>query len=311
MNVSMQDSYNLGWKLALVIKDIAKPSILETYESERRTVAKELIEFDQKFSRLWSKPPAKDAADEAGVLMEDFQQAFQKQRLFSSGCAVDYGSSILIAKDGISHHGGKTNSAEYGLRTQDSGGPVKSQQHLATNIQLGERFPNFKVIKHCDARSWHFGKLLKADGRFHIVLFAGDVSKADQMQRVHSFAGALKNTASPLVEHRISGGSQKAGHHVADILTIHSAPRQQVEYLDFPEFLRPFDEELGWDYDRIFVDEESYHEGHGNAYEGYGVDKVRGCVVIVRPDQHVAWIGSLEDIDSLEMYFANFLVVSP
>lgn len=303
----MQDSYNLGWKLALVIKGIAKPSILKTYESERRTVAKELIEFDQKFSRLWSKPPAKDAADEAGVLMEDFQQAFQKQRLFSSGYAVNYGSSILIAKDGISHHVQKTNCAECGPKTQESEGPMKSQQHLATNIPLGERFPSFKVIKHCDARSWHFGKMLKADGLFHLVLFAGDVSKTDQMQRVHSFAGALADMAIPLVQHRMSGGSQKGGYHVADILTIHSAPRQEVEYLDFPELLRPFDEELGWDYDRIFVDEESYHEGHGNAYEGYGVDKVRGCVVIVRPDQHVAWIGGLEDIDSLEMYFANFL----
>ena len=270
-------------------------------------MAKELIEFDQKFSRLWSKPPAKDAADEAGVLMEDFQQAFQKQRLFSSGYAVNYGSSILIAKDGISHHVQKTNCAECGPKTQESEGPMKSQQHLATNIPLGERFPSFKVIKHCDARSWHFGKMLKADGLFHLVLFAGDVSKTDQMQRVHSFAGALADMAIPLVQHRMSGGSQKGGYHVADILTIHSAPRQEVEYLDFPELLRPFDEELGWDYDRIFVDEESYHEGHGNAYEGYGVDKVRGCVVIVRPDQHVAWIGGLEDIDSLEMYFANFL----
>ena len=310
MNVSMQDSYNLGWKLALVIKGIATPSILTTYESERRMVAKELIEFDQRFSRLWSKPPVKDAADEAGVLMEDFQQAFQKQRLFSSGYAVDYGSSILIAKDDILYHGEKTNGATCGLSTHGSEFHVKSQQHLATNIPLGQRFPSFKVINHCDARSWHFGKLLKADGRFRIVLFAGDVSKTNQMQRVHSFAQALAKVTIPLVQHRIGNGDQNVGHHVADILTIHSASRQQVEYLDFPEILRPFDEELGWDYDRIFVDEGSYHEGHGNAYEGYGVDKVQGCVVIVRPDQHTAWIGGLEDVDSLEAYFANFLVAS-
>ena len=112
---------------------------------------------------------------------------------------------------------------------------------------------------------------------------------------------------NPLVPHR---GSHKIGYHVADILTIHSASRQQIEYLDFSELLRPFDEELGWDYDRIFVDEESYHESHGKAYEGCGVDKIRGCVVIFRPDQHVAWIGGLEDIDSLETYFAKFLVAS-
>lgn len=58
------------------------------------------------------------------------------------------------------------------------------------------------------------------------------------------------------------------------------------------------------------MDEESYYEGDSNAYEGYGVDKVRGCVVVVRPDQHVAWIGGSGDVDRLEEYFANFLMAS-
>lgn len=311
MNVGIQDSYNLGWKLALVIQGIATPSILKTYESERRTVVKELIEVDQGYSRLWSKPPVKDAADDAGAFMENFQEALHKQRLFSSGYAVDYGSSILTAKDTTFDDGMKTNGARRVLKTQDSEFPIKIHQHLATNTPLGQRFPSFKIINQCDAQSWHFAQMLRASGHFHIVLFAGDVSKTSQMQRVHNFAGALASMSIPLVQGHIGSGGQRAGYHVADVLTIHSASRQQVEYLDFPELLRPFDEDLGWDYDRIFVDEESYHEGHGKAYDGYGVDKVKGCVVVVRPDQHTAWIGGLEDVDSLETYFANFLMASP
>lgn len=309
MSVSIHDSYNLGWKLALVIQGIATPSILKTYESERRMVAKELIEFNQGFSKLWSKPPVKHAADDAGILMENFQEAFHKQRLFSSGYAVDYGSSILTAKD-TTFDDGMLNGSRRVLKTQDPESPINSQQHLTTNIPLGQRFPSFKVINQCDARSWHFAEMLKANGFFHIVLFAGDVSKTSQMQRVHNFAGALAHMTIPLVRGHISSGGQRAGYHVADILTIHSASRQQVEYLDFPELLRPFDEELGWDYDRIFVDGASYHEGHGNAYEGYGVDTAKGCVVVVRPDQHTAWIGGLDDVDSLETFFANFLTAS-
>lgn len=54
MNVSMQDTYNLGWKLALVIKGIAQPSILSTYEDERRRVAQELIAIDHRLSRQFS-----------------------------------------------------------------------------------------------------------------------------------------------------------------------------------------------------------------------------------------------------------------
>lgn len=60
MNISMQDCYNLGWKLGLVIKGVAQPSILNTYQSERRRVAQDLIAFDQRFAKLFSGRPAKD-----------------------------------------------------------------------------------------------------------------------------------------------------------------------------------------------------------------------------------------------------------
>ncbi|KAF6226086.1 hypothetical protein HO133_008951 [Letharia lupina] len=117
-----------------------------------------------------------------------------------------------------------------GLRTQGSETDIKSQQHLAPNTPLGQHFLSFVVINHCDARSWHFGELLKAGGLFAVVLFAGGVSRTDQIQRVHKFAGALANVVIPLVQHHISGGGQKAIYDVADILTIRSAPGGQVEY---------------------------------------------------------------------------------
>ena len=310
MNISMQDSYNIGWKLGLVVRGIAKPSILKTYQSERRTFAKELIEFDKTWSGLLSKPPAKDAAEGAGVLKEDFLQAFQRQRLFTTGVAVEYGPSCLLSKSTITHEEKGSIGASCGLNTQQSELQIKSQQYLATKIPLGQRFPSFRVINHCSAQSWHLGTWLKSDGQFHIVLFAGDVSKTEQMQRVHDFTEALAGMSTPLVQHGSRGAGQKTGYHIAKILTIHSAPRQQVEFFAFPDLLRPFDEEYGWDYDRIYVDEESYHDGHGHAYENYGIDKSRGCVVVLRPDQHVAWIGDLEDTFSIERYFEGFLVES-
>lgn len=38
-NTGMQDAHNLAWKLALVLKGVAHPSLLETYDPERRPVA--------------------------------------------------------------------------------------------------------------------------------------------------------------------------------------------------------------------------------------------------------------------------------
>jgi len=43
MNCCMQDAFNLGWKLALVLKGHARPELLETYETERRPVAEQVI----------------------------------------------------------------------------------------------------------------------------------------------------------------------------------------------------------------------------------------------------------------------------
>lgn len=85
MNVSMQDAYNLGWKIANVVKGVANRSILKTYQSERRKIAQDLIEFDHKFSRLFSGRPAKDVMDEAGISMDQFKDAFEKGNLFASG----------------------------------------------------------------------------------------------------------------------------------------------------------------------------------------------------------------------------------
>ena len=43
MNCCMQDAFNLGWKLALVVKGQARPALLDTYEAERRPVAEQVI----------------------------------------------------------------------------------------------------------------------------------------------------------------------------------------------------------------------------------------------------------------------------
>jgi 2,4-dichlorophenol 6-monooxygenase len=42
-NTSIQDSFNLAWKLALVLKGQAKPSLLESYTDERAPVAKQIV----------------------------------------------------------------------------------------------------------------------------------------------------------------------------------------------------------------------------------------------------------------------------
>jgi phenol 2-monooxygenase (NADPH) len=96
MNVSMQDCFNLGWKVANVVKGTHDRSVLKTYQSERRRVAQDLIDFDHKFSRLFSGRPAKDVMDEEGVSMEEFKNAFEKVCQSSNSLACYCYSGIYI-----------------------------------------------------------------------------------------------------------------------------------------------------------------------------------------------------------------------
>ncbi|HLF11753.1 MAG TPA: FAD-dependent monooxygenase, partial [Gammaproteobacteria bacterium] len=43
VNCCIQDAYNLGWKLAMVVQGVAKPELLNTYVTERRPIAEQVI----------------------------------------------------------------------------------------------------------------------------------------------------------------------------------------------------------------------------------------------------------------------------
>jgi len=56
MNTGLQDAYNLGWKLALVLQGRAGDSLLDSYEAERKPVAHRLLSTtDRAFNLIVSK----------------------------------------------------------------------------------------------------------------------------------------------------------------------------------------------------------------------------------------------------------------
>ncbi|WP_406315184.1 FAD-dependent monooxygenase [Streptosporangium sp. NBC_01639] len=57
MNTGIQDAYNLGWKLALVLRGAADEHLLDTYQTERLPVARAILaESDKRFAA--ATPPA-------------------------------------------------------------------------------------------------------------------------------------------------------------------------------------------------------------------------------------------------------------
>ena len=275
MNVSMQDSFNLGWKLGLVVKGLAHASILDTYGVERRAIARELIEFDHKWSRLFSGRPAKDVMDLEGISVEEFRHVMEANMMFFTGLSVKYGASMLVAKE--------------------------DRQELASNIKLGTRLASQRMVNQSDGRVWELQRKLVSDGRFRMIVFAGDVTKGEQQRRLQAFCRGLR--ASVFLERHLNKSFV--------VLTCHSAKRREVELLrDVPDVLHAFDTTRGWDYDSVYADDDSYDGGCGEAYTRYGVDRERGCIVTLRPDQHVGQVESVDEagVLGIERYMRGVLV---
>jgi phenol 2-monooxygenase (NADPH) len=103
MNVSMMDSYNLAWKLVHSIhgltprcSPLAPDSILASFEHERLTVARQLIDFDTKFSSMFSGAIGGHDSTVESLTHEQFLKVFSDGNGFTSGCGIQYPMGLLV-----------------------------------------------------------------------------------------------------------------------------------------------------------------------------------------------------------------------
>jgi 2,4-dichlorophenol 6-monooxygenase len=79
-NTSIQDSYNLAWKLAMVVAGTAGPSLLDTYDVERAPVARQIVErANQSIVDTGKILTALDLTDTADVARLDRQLEKRKE----------------------------------------------------------------------------------------------------------------------------------------------------------------------------------------------------------------------------------------
>ena len=158
MNVSMMDSYNLAWKLIYHINGLAPEStatgpptpLLDSYQTERHKIAKQLIDFDRKFSTMFSgKMGATD-----GLTQEEFQQAFKLGNGFTSGCGVEYPKSTVVVHDDL----------------EGSISPVKGTDYLSGILRPGRRLLDVRVLRHADGSQRHIH-----DGENRKCVFDDDI----------------------------------------------------------------------------------------------------------------------------------------
>lgn len=150
MNVSLQDGYNIGWKLGEILTGLADPSLLETYVLERKKTAIDLINFDRYFSKLFSSG--------ANTSPAEFQDGFIKSGKYTAGLTAKYDVSPITTA-------------------------LESTQ-LASNVVVGMRLPSAQVVRFCDSKPLQLMRSLKSDGRWRIMAFVGDLAVAENQAKL-------------------------------------------------------------------------------------------------------------------------------
>ena len=92
---------------------------------------------------------------------------------------------------------------------------------------------------------------------------------------------------------------------VIDFRAVFQQTFDQLAYEDMRSLLKPKTGKLGLqDHGKVFCVD---HKGLGNIYDMRGINRDKGCLIVVRPDQYVAHVLPLDGFEALSAYFAGVL----
>ncbi|QCI67656.1 FAD-binding monooxygenase [Phreatobacter stygius] len=279
MNVSMQDAFNLGWKLASVLRKQSPARLLHSYSAERRAIAKELVDFDREWAGILSGA-SKAATDGqgGGIDPAEVQRYFVQHGRYTAGTVTRYAPSVLTGEP--------------------------AHQHLAGGFVVGTRFHSAPVIRLADAKPVHLGHVVKADGRWRLIAFAGSGDPTAPNSAIGAFCAFLAEAqASPVRRYTPAGEDIDT---VIDVRVVLQQRHSELALESLPAFLLPQKGRFGLrDYEKVFCAD---LESGDDIFDMRGIDRERGCLIVVRPDQYVAHVLPLDADADLAAFFDGVML---
>jgi 2-polyprenyl-6-methoxyphenol hydroxylase-like FAD-dependent oxidoreductase len=98
LNLGIQDSFNLGWKLAAEVNGWAPQGLLDSYHAERHPVAADVLTITRAQSELISPEPGPQAVRRLLAELMDFDDVsrFLAERISSIGIHYDFGEGPAL-----------------------------------------------------------------------------------------------------------------------------------------------------------------------------------------------------------------------
>ena len=266
MNVSMQDGFNLGWKLAHVLQGRSPARLLATYSTERQRIGQDIIAFDKRWASIMAKPPG-EARDTS-----ELEQGYLQITEFAQGFMTQYQPSMIT-------------------------GPAQHQA-LATGYPIGKRFRSARATRVADGAALQIGHEARADGRWRLYVFA-DAAPAGAGSAVKTLADWLAHSPQSPVH-----GFTPAGLDANAWFELKLIYQQEHTAVDLGQVPAVFLPRIGAhgliDYEGVYATTPG-----DDIFEQRGIDR-QGAIVLVRPDQYVAHVLPLTATDALGAFIAGF-----
>jgi phenol 2-monooxygenase (NADPH) len=275
MNVSMQDTFNLGWKLISVLEGRAKQELLRTYTVERHAIAQGLIDFDKEWSKIMASPPKDPNRPELGGLdPQELQAYFVKSGRYTAGVATHYPPATVLTAEA-------------------------THQNLAKGFTIGMRFHSAPVVRLADAKPVHLGHAARADGAWRIYAFAD--ASGRRLRKLADFLAESPN--SPIRRFTPAGANIDS---VIDVRAVFQQGHRDLKVEELPSILLPRKGRFGLiDYEKVYCPD---LKNGPDIFELRCIDREKGAIVVVRPDQYVSNVLPLDAHDELTAFFGRFLL---
>ena len=278
MNVSMQDAFNLGWKLASVLEGRAGPELLRTYSVERHAIAQGLIDFDKEWSKIMASPPKDPQRPELG--------------------GVDPAGAAGVLRQVGALHGRRRDA----LRADD--GADRRRRPTSTwprGFTIGMRFHSAPVVRLADAKPMQLGHAARADGAWRIYAFAD--ASGERLRELAAFLAESPN--SPI--RRFTPAGRVDIDSVIDVRAVFQQGHRDLEVERTAVDPAAAQGMLRADRLREGLSAPDLKNGP-DIFDLRGIDRAQGAMVVVRPDQYVSNVLPLDAHDELAAFFGRFLL---
>ena len=308
MNTAFLDAQNLAWKIHHVETGFADRSTLKSYESERKLIAENLLNFDSAYAKLFSQrqPSAGEVNHASRHATSDEHQDNEFIKMFKASCEFTSGYGVVY--DPNIFNWSESHPAQHPLFLSEKRGLTKQRP--------GRILTPATVTRVCDANIVHLEQEIPLNGSYRIYIFTGkpSVTKnavadfAYNLEKPTSFYSAY---ARPDIDSVNYHERHNPHSNFFTLATIFNAPRDDVEIKDMlPDLLVRYR-------DHVYADDvwdDRVPQANAAAHAKMGLPENEGGVVVVRPDGYVGCIVKLVHgsgtVDALNAYFSSFCVKS-